>query len=88
MSVFEDDDDDIYGTEDMSNYDFSLPCVGEPKNTQKKPSSSKNTNCIEGFHVSTKSTLKTKQPFVLPSIPASTLRISTLHCVATDKPTN
>ncbi|XP_065211862.1 G patch domain-containing protein 1 homolog [Planococcus citri] len=71
VSVFEDDDDDIYGTEDLSNYDFSLPYVGEPKNVSKKAAVSKNTNCIEGFHLSATNATITRKPFVLPVIPAN-----------------
>lgn len=69
VSVFEDDDDDIYGTDDMSNYDFSLPTAGEKKKIEKKNDAYANENCIEGFHIATKPP-KSKEQFPLPVIPA------------------
>lgn len=47
VGAYEDDDDDIYATEDMTNYDFSL----EDKSNLKKKSVSYNTDpeCLEGF---------------------------------------
>ena len=79
MSVFEEEDDDIYSMEDMSNYDFSLPYAGEPKITQQKTTSSKNTNCIEGFYVSTTIVSKIKSSFVLPCIPVGMRSVSRNH---------
>lgn len=51
----------------MSNYDFSLPCPGEPKKVEKKKKY-ENENCIEGFHVAIKP-LKPRERFPLPVIP-------------------
>ncbi|XP_063607433.1 G patch domain-containing protein 1 homolog [Penaeus indicus] len=59
VGAFEDEDEDIYATEDMSNYDF-----GEEKKNAQKKNTSQNfqspmtllglTEMIEGFKISTK----------------------------------
>lgn len=71
MSVFEDDDEDIYNTEDMSNYDFSLPYAGEVKKSTTPRKKHTSEDCIEGFHVSLQP-FKRKEVFPLPTIPEGT----------------
>ncbi len=66
VSVFEDEDEDIYHTEDLSNYDFALGPSNERKSS-KKPNTVED-DCIEGFHKATKP-LKMKEKFPLPNIP-------------------
>lgn len=48
VGAYEEDDDDIYKTDDMSNYDFSLEDKNQ-KSKQKLKSNKFGIECIEGF---------------------------------------
>lgn len=48
VGAYEDDDDDIYATEDMSNYDFSLEEKSQ-KSKNKSKTNNLNSECIDGF---------------------------------------
>ncbi|XP_030024107.2 G patch domain-containing protein 1 homolog isoform X1 [Manduca sexta] len=59
VGAFEAEDDDIYASEDMSHYDFSLG--GTDSKTDRKPVREKSNNVLEGF-------VKSSAP--LPSVPS------------------
>ncbi|XP_057330585.1 G patch domain-containing protein 1 homolog [Microplitis mediator] len=70
VGVFEADDEDIYSSTDMSNYDFSLGSETKKTNrrsNEKKYDTSKD-NCIYGF-VLAKNCLKRKKIFDPPLLP-------------------
>ncbi|CAI6355301.1 unnamed protein product [Macrosiphum euphorbiae] len=48
VGAYEDDDDDIYATEDMTNYDFSLEEKSQ-KSKNKTQTNNMNSECIDGF---------------------------------------
>lgn len=48
VGAYEDDDDDIYAAEDMSNYDFSLEEKNQ-KSKNKSKTNNLNPECIDGF---------------------------------------
>ncbi|XP_063629272.1 G patch domain-containing protein 1 homolog [Cydia splendana] len=58
VGALENDDDDIYATEDMSHYDYSL---GGPVDQKQKPKGKQESNVLEGF-------VRSTQP--LPPVPA------------------
>lgn len=47
MGAFEEDDDDIYARDDMTNYDFKLG--GKAKTTPKKQIQAQSANIIDGM---------------------------------------
>lgn len=48
VGAYEEDDDDIYATEDMKNYDFSLEDKSQ-KSKKKIKSNNLDSKCIDGF---------------------------------------
>lgn len=67
VSVFEEEDEDIYGTEDLTNYDFTLEPEAEKKKIKKQEYPQ--LDCIEGFHICAKP-YQRKERFPQPQIPA------------------
>ncbi|CAD6240799.1 GSCOCG00008928001-RA-CDS [Cotesia congregata] len=69
VGVFEADDEDIYSSTDMSNYDFSLgPESKKNQRTNEKKDNASKDNCIEGF-VAAKNCLSRKKIFDPPLLP-------------------
>lgn len=70
VGIFEADDEDIYSSTDMSNYDFSLGPESKRQNrrTNEKKDNASKDNCIEGF-VAAKNCLSRKKIFDPPLLP-------------------
>lgn len=65
VGAFEENDDDIYSKEDMSQYDFALETPEERKRRKMREDSEKRKkknkeNCIDGFKISSEATLRRK----------------------------
>lgn len=75
VGIYEEEDEDVYGKDDMTNYDFSIG-MNEEKSADKKKSRSRwdqvtpqdLSDVIEGFVLSAQPSLL-KKTFELPSIP-------------------
>ncbi|KAG8041289.1 hypothetical protein G9C98_002277, partial [Cotesia typhae] len=70
VGIFEADDEDIYSSTDMSNYDFSLgpESKGQNRRSNEKKDNASKDNCIEGFVVA-KNYLSRKKIFDPPLLP-------------------
>lgn len=71
VGAYEDDDDDIYGKDDMSQYDFSELELKKSQDSHKKIETSRNENSqgvLEGFHLAEQPPL-TKQHYPPPTLP-------------------
>ncbi|KAJ6646599.1 G patch domain-containing protein 1 like [Pseudolycoriella hygida] len=69
VGAFEEDDDDIYAKDDMTNYDFKL---GEKsKTTTKKQPQTQSANVIEGFAVSNSHQKRMNKKIYTVDVPSS-----------------